>query len=268
METNIQLFNSPQFGQVRTAGTADNPEFCLTDVCKILGLDSSQVMKRLDDGVVTIHPTEDALGRMRETNFVNEDGLYDVILDSRKPEARAFRKWITSEVIPSIRKTGGYIPATIEDTPEEIMAKALLIANKTMEVQKQRIQMLEGEKNNLIAENMVLAPKAKYTDEVLQSQTTLTFTEIAKELNFRSGTALIRSLLSDKIIFRQGERYLPFAKYSDKGYFASRTHRFFRSDGRADASVMTVVTEKGRLFLHNHYNVALKPIDMNIDWGR
>ena len=136
------------------------------------------------------------------------------------------------------------------------MAKALLIANKTMEVQKQRIQMLEGEKNNLIAENMVLAPKAKYTDEVLQSQTTLTFTEIAKELNFRSGVALIRSLLSDKIIFRQGERYLPFAKYSDKGYFASRTHRFFRADGRADASVMTVVTEKGRLFLQDRKSVV------------
>lgn len=268
METTIQLFTSPQFGEIRTAGTRDNPEFCLTDVCKSLGLDSSAVMRRLEDGVISSHPTPDSLGRVQQTKFINEDGLYDVILDSRKPEARAFRKWITSEVIPSIRRTGGYIPTKIEDTPEEIMAKALLIANKTMEVQKQRIQMLEGEKNNLIAENMVLAPKAKYTDEVLQSQTTLTFTEIAKELNFRSGIALIKSLLSDKIIFRQGERYLPFAKYSDKGYFASRTHRFFRADGRADASVMTVVTEKGRLFLHNHYNVALKPIEMDIDWNR
>ena len=83
--------------EIRTAGTAENPLFCLADVCKAVELDPSQVMKRLDDGVVTIHPIPDRLGRMQQANFVNEDGLYDVILDSRKPEAKAFRKWITSK---------------------------------------------------------------------------------------------------------------------------------------------------------------------------
>lgn len=103
----IRVFENPAFGQIRTAGTSDEPKFCLADLCSVLGLDSSQVIKRLDKGVVTIHPLMTA-GGIQQANFVNEDGLYDVILDSRKPEAKAFRKWITSEVLPSIRKTGKY----------------------------------------------------------------------------------------------------------------------------------------------------------------
>jgi len=82
--------------------------FCLTDVCKALGLEAKHVMERLDDGVVSTDIIIDRLGRNQNANFVNEDGLYDVILDSRKPEAKAFRKWVTSEVLPSIRKTGSY----------------------------------------------------------------------------------------------------------------------------------------------------------------
>lgn len=104
----VQIYNHPEFGGMRVIGDFDNPRFCLSDLCKILELDASQVMKRLDDGVVSIHPITDKLGRMQNANFVNEDGLYDVILDSRKPEAKKFRKWITSEVLPSIRKTGSY----------------------------------------------------------------------------------------------------------------------------------------------------------------
>lgn len=104
----LQVYVNEEFGEIRTAGTWENPLFCLVDVCKALELDASQVMKRLDDGVVTIHPITDKLGRTQNANFVNEDGLYDVILDSRKPEAKKFRKWITSEVLPSIRKTGAY----------------------------------------------------------------------------------------------------------------------------------------------------------------
>lgn len=266
METNIQLFNSPQFGDIRTAGTPDNPEFCLTDVCKILGLDSSQVMKRLDDGVVTIHPTEDALGRMRETNFVNEDGLYDVILDSRKPEARAFRKWITSEVIPSIRKTGGYIPATIEDTPEEIMAKALLIANKTMEVQKQRIAALEEQKKMLEHENTVLAPKAAYTDEVLQSTSTYTHTQMAKELNFRSVNVFLQQCAKDNILYKQSGMWMLYSKYAGKGYMKVRTTPYRCADGTVKTNSISVWTEEGRSFLHKHFNVAFQPIEMGIEW--
>jgi len=104
----LRVFSNAAFGEVRVTEVDGEPMFCLADVCKVLNLDASQVMKRLDDGVVSIHPTTDALGRVQNANFINEDGLYDVILDSRKTEARMFRKWITSEVLPTIRKTGEY----------------------------------------------------------------------------------------------------------------------------------------------------------------
>ena len=251
--TGIQLFTNPTFGSVRTAGTSDHPLFCLVDLCKILGLDPSKVSQRLSDGVRTKHPIPDSLGREQSTTFVTESGMYKVIFQSRKPEAEAFTSWVTDEVLPAIRKTGGYIPTTADETDAEIMAKALLIAQRTREEQKQRIQILEGENQHLQLENKTLAPKAQYTDEVLQSTSTITFTEAAKELNFRSATALINRLLNDRVIYRQSGRILPTAKYSGKGFFTSRTHRFYHTDGTPDASVMTVVTQKGRAFLYNYF---------------
>ena len=119
----ITIFNNDLFGSVRVTEVNNQPLFCLADVCKALDLGNpSQVKTRLDDGVISNEVIPDSIGRQQEMTFVNEDGLYDVILDSRKPEAKVFRKWVTSEVLPSIRKSGGYIAAKAEDTPEEIMA--------------------------------------------------------------------------------------------------------------------------------------------------
>ena len=128
MNNEIKIFNSDKFGEIRTAGTADNPQFCLIDVCKALGLSSKGVNQRLSKEVISNYPLNTA-GGTQQALFVNEDGLYDVILDSRKPEAKAFRKWITSEVLPSIRKSGGYIAANDEDSFDEIMARALKVAD-------------------------------------------------------------------------------------------------------------------------------------------
>lgn len=132
MANQIVIFNNPQFGEIRTAGTSDNPLFCLADVCRVLDLQPSRVKDRLGDGVISSNPIPDSLGRMQNTNFVNEDGLYDVILDSRKPEAKVFRKWVTSDVLPTIRKTGGYITTTSEMSDTEILAKAVLVAQTTI----------------------------------------------------------------------------------------------------------------------------------------
>ena len=117
----IRIFENPIFGQIRILGTEDEPLFCLTDVCNALGLQQRHVRERLDDGVVSTEPIVDSLGRAQQANFVNEDGLYDVILDSRKSEAKRFRKWITSEVLPSIRKTGSYsVTNTLKDKAEAV----------------------------------------------------------------------------------------------------------------------------------------------------
>jgi prophage antirepressor-like protein len=105
--TGVQIFRSPQFGEIRTAGTWEQPLFCLADVCRALGLSAKGTNQRLTKEVISNYPLK-TNGGIQLAIFVNEDGLYDVILDSRKPEAKAFRKWITSEVLPVIRKTGMY----------------------------------------------------------------------------------------------------------------------------------------------------------------
>ena len=142
MENQVQVFDNTQFGRVRIMGTSENPKFCLADICRALEIGNpSDVKNRLDKGVVSIE-TLQTTGGMQKVVFVNEDGLYDVILDSRKPEAKKFRKWITSEVVPSIRKTGSYSAKPIT---------ALTALEQTLTVLKEqdaRIRAVESEQKN------------------------------------------------------------------------------------------------------------------------
>lgn len=250
MNNQIKIFDNPTFGAVRIVTTENNePLFCLTDVCQALDLRQGDVRQRLDDGVVSTQPIYDSLGRQQNANFVNEDGLYDVILDSRKPEAKQFRKWVTSEVLPQIRKTGGYIKTEDDDTPDVIMAKALILAQKTIESQTQQNQILKHTNEILEEEKKILLPKAEYTDQVLNSTDTHTFSEVAKSLGLTSAIALYNKCRTLGIIFKQGDKYLPYSKYSTQGYFATRTYPFFRKDGTQGTSTILVVTELGRAFL-------------------
>lgn len=105
MANEIKIFSNEEFGNVRIIDVNGDVLFCLKDLCEALGLTAKGVNQRLDDEVVSNYPIIDSLGRTQSALFVNEDGMYDVILESRKPEAKKFRKWITSEVLPSIRKT-------------------------------------------------------------------------------------------------------------------------------------------------------------------
>lgn len=130
----IQIFNNPQFGEIRTAGTSENPLFCLSDLCKCLGLSAKGVNQRLSKEVISNYPLQTA-GGIQQALFVNEDGLYDVILDSRKPEARAFRKWVTSEVLPSIRKTGSYSHINPADYTRQDLADLILESEQDLQAQ-------------------------------------------------------------------------------------------------------------------------------------
>lgn len=170
------IFYNPLFGEIRTAGTADNPLFCLADVCKALNLSQGHVRERLNDGVVSTEPITDSLGRTQQANFVNEDGLYDVILDSRKPEAKAFRKWVTSEVLPLIRRTGGYIATNANMTDAEILAKAVLVAQTTIEKRNERIKLLETENTAQKALITQMQKGNDYLNTILQSKGTLATT--------------------------------------------------------------------------------------------
>ena len=237
---NIQIFNHEVFGSVRTlVNEQGEPLFCLKDVCAALELDGKQVVRRLDDGVVSKHPILDSLGRIQQTTFVNEDGLYDVILDSRKPSARAFSKWVTSEVLPQIRKTGGYIPTKDAEgrklTDLEIVCLAVKIQQRTIE-----------EQHKLIDE---LTPKAEYADEVLESVSCYTTTQIAKELGM-TVYDLTRELIGRKVMYKQSGQYMLYAEYARKGYARSRTHLHRDSEGNVYTEMYLVWTEEGREFIH------------------
>ena len=256
-ETAIQIFNSESFGTIRTAGTADQPLFCLADVCKALNLSASDVKKRLDDDVVSIHTVNDSKGRKNKLNFVNEDGLYDVILDSRKAEAKAFRKWITSEVLPSIRKTGGYMAVSPGETPEQVMARALKLADETMKRQQATIESQNGHISRqdemigeLNAQVRRLVPLEGYLCNAIESGTTYTMTQVAEFLGFPAVSAFLDWAVRLGILRRINGRWMPTPDYLGKDYFSTRVYRRISGATCIEENYYTVVTEFGRMMLY------------------
>ncbi len=254
MENEIRIFNSPAFGDIRTAGTSDEPLFCLADVCKALGLQSKHVMERLEKGVVSNGPLRTA-GGIQQVNFVNEDGLYDVILDSRKPEAKAFRKWITSEVLPSIRKHGAYMTdTTIEQAilnPDMLIKLATTL--KQEREARRALEAKNAEQLAVIVEQDAkiqdMTAKSTYCEKVLASSELVEVTLIAQDYG-TTATIMNRFLHEAGIQFRQGSTWVLYEKYKYKGYTQSKTIDISRSDGSSMSRVMTMWTQLGRLFLY------------------
>lgn len=233
MTNEIQIFESPEFGQIRTVkDEKGEPWFCLRDVCKVLGLKQGDVCQRLAKGLVSTQPLS-TRGGTQMANFVNEDGLYDVILDSRKPSARAFRKWVTSEVLPQIRKTGGYIPLNAKDDEKTILAKALRIANRTLE---QKDELLEAQR-----------PKVEFADAVTTGDGCILISEMAKLLT-RNGyvtgrTRLFRWMRENGYIFKRSTE--PIQKWVEEGIFATSVTMIKTHHG-SEERVTTKVTGKGQ----------------------
>lgn len=226
----IQIFRRDEFGNVRILMTENSePLFCLADVCKVLDLDASQVMRRLEDGVVTIHPIVDSLGREQQANFVNEDGLYDVILDSRKPEAKQFRKWITSEVLPSIRKTGTY---SVQPSLPKTYLEAL----------KELVTVVE-ENERLSLENKEMKPKAEFFDEVAESKDAISIGDLAKVLAVKGmgRNNLFEFLRNNKVLM---ENNVPYQKYVDCNYFRVIEQKYMRH-GEPCIGIKTLVYQRG-----------------------
>ena len=251
MENDIQIFNNPQFGDIRTAGTADNPLFCLVDVCKVLELDPSQVARRLDSTVFTKHPADTGFG-IKDINFVNEDGLYDVILDSRKPEAKAFRKWVTSEVLPTIRKSGSYsnaVAALPDFTNPAEAARAWAEQYELKQIEAKRADEAEAQVLMLTNEIEKMEPKVSYYDTILASKNTVTTTQVAQDygLSAKRFNKILEELRIQRKVNGQWILYAPFI---GQGYVHSKPFDITRSDGRADVVMNTEWTQKGRLFLY------------------
>ena len=261
----IQLFNSPQFGQVRAAGTAEDPVFCASDICRALGYTNGRKagLDHCDEGDVTKRDTPTSSGTQSMT-FVNESGLYALIFGSKMESAKQFKKWVTSEVLPTIRKTGAYATTEVMERAMNDPDYAIRVFQQIKDLRQQN-QMLEGKNALLEQENQELAPKAQYADDVLQSSGTYTHTEMAKELNFRSWNAFVEACKNDGILFKHpGGMYMLYSKYAGKGYMKTRTNTFTHRDGSIGTSVISVWTEAGRHFLHEHFNVALQPVDFTM----
>lgn len=199
---NLRIFENSEFGEIRTITKDNEPMFCLMDICKALDMKNpTMVASRLEDDEVTKFD----LGSKRgETNFVTESGLYAVILRSDKPNAKKFRKWVTGEVLPSIRKNGGYIANQENLTPEQIVANALVVA-----------QNIITQKDKQIEE---MTPKANYFDALVDKKLNTNIRDTAKELGVGE-KAFVSFLIEKRYVFRQGKhrKLRPYAKYAESG---------------------------------------------------
>lgn len=250
----IQIFNNPQFGDIRTAGTADKPLFCLVDICKALDLNPDKVAQRLSDDLLSKYPTKDRLGREQLTNFVNEDGLYDAIFDSRKPEAKAFRKWVTSEVLPSIRKHGAYMTdATIEKVMNDPDSWIKLLQN--LKEERQQRQLAENKVQLLEEVTKEQAPKVVFADAIVGSQSSCLIGELAKVISqngYKIGqNNLFAWMRKHHYLGTAGEYYnIPMQKYIEQGLFELKksTHS---ENGVMKTTTTTKVTGKGQQYFVN-----------------
>ena len=257
---NIQIFSNPQFGNIRTTGTPDEPWFCAADVCKALGynngrdavakhVDTPDVAKR-DIGVRTGTRADGTPAYQTvSTTFVNESGLYALIFGSKLPTAKAFKKWVTSEVLPSIRKTGQYGSYEVPKT----FAEALLLAAKNQQKIEEQQRMI-AEKQMQIEKD---APKVLFTDAVIGSKSSVLIGELAKMLSVNGYTIgqnrLFALLREQGYLGKSGEYYnIPNQAYIEQGLFELKktTHS---ENGTMKTSTTTKVTGKGQVYFINKF---------------
>lgn len=232
---NIQIFKYEN-NDVRTVELNGEPWFALKDVCAVLGISNHKMTaQRLDADEVILTDLTDSMGRQQETTVINESGLYNVILRSDKQEAKPFRKWVTSEVLPSIRKNGGYIAGQEQLTPSELMAKALLVANKTLAERDARI-------SELTVQNAIMQPKAEYFDELVDRNLLTSFRETAKQLGVEE-KKFISFLMEKKYIYRDKKAKL--MPYADKNNGLFEVKECFNEKTKWSGT-QTLITPKGR----------------------
>lgn len=243
----IQIFNNEEFGEIRTVEIGGEPWFVGKDVAEVLGyvkpLNAIATHIDVDDSLK--QGLTDNMGRMQETIFINESGLYSLILSSKLPNAKTFKKWVTSEVLPSIRKHGLYATDELLDNPDLIIQMATKLKEER-EVRK-ALEIENKVQSQQIAE---LTPKATYYDLILQCKDLLSMTEIAKDYG-KSAKGMNKLLNEFGIQYKQSGVWFLYAKYQDKGYTQTKTQNYNRPDGTQGSRVHMYWTQKGRLFLYD-----------------
>lgn len=238
----LMIFNNPEFGEIRTAKINDEPWFVGKDVAAALGYGEG---KSLANAVANHVDSEDkgvtgmmTPGGQQNVVIINESGLYSLVLSSKLPSAKKFKRWVTSEVLPSIRKTGGY------NMPKDYPSALRALADKAEEVAK------------LAAENEVqrqaiadFEPMRQYLDTILASTGTMATTQIAADYDM-SARRLNSILHEEGIQHNVNGQWILYKKHMGRGYTKSETIPIVHANGRPDTKIMTKWTQKGRIMIH------------------
>ena len=254
MTEQIQVFQNPEFGSIRTLTIDSQPWFVGKDVADILGYSNTRdaIAKHVDTddkGVANC----DTLGGMQDLSIINESGLYSLILSSKLPAARRFRRWVTGEVLPSIRRHGLYAIDDILANPD--LGIAALQALKAEREANAALAAKVAVQEQRIAE---MRPKASYYDRVLSCPDALPISIIAKDYGW-SAVKMNRFLHQQGVQYKLGDTWLLYAKHADRGFTKSETCQYTDSEGNPHNRIHTKWTQAGRLFIYRLMTAAGHP---------
>nr|WP_317399789.1 BRO family protein [uncultured Gemmiger sp.] len=234
---NLQIFNNPEFGAVRAVEHDGEPWFVGKDVAEALGYSNTRdaLDRHVDDDDKNSVVNPDGKRGNPNVTIINESGLYSLILSSKLPGAKKFKRWVTAEVLPALRKNGGYIIGQENMTDAEIMAKALVVAQNTIAQRDKRI-------SELTVTAQIMQPKADYFDELVDRNLLTNFRETAKQLGIRERT-FIAFLMDHKYIYRDKRgRLMPYAE-KNSGLFEIKEST---NEKTKWSGTQTLITPKGR----------------------
>ena len=243
----LQVFSNAEFGSVRSIMINDEPYFVGKDVAEILGYsrtaDAIKVhVDKEDKGVCEMKTP----GGVQNVTIINESGLYSLILSSKMPNAKKFKRWVTSEVLPAIRKHGVFAVDTMLNDPD-----AMIAALQAYKEERQRRLLLESENAVQKQQLLEMKPKVSYYDVVINSPDLISITEIAKDYGW-SAKHMNGYLHSKGIQYKQGDRiWILYQKYAEQGLTSTKTHAYLAGDGNTHTKVHTYWTQKGRLFIYD-----------------
>ena len=238
----MMTFRNVEFGTIRTMSDEQGePLFCAKDVAEALGYDQPRkaIDRHVDEDDGMKRTLIDSLGRKQQAIFINESGLYALILSSKLDSAKRFKRWVTGEVLPAIRKQGGYLMAKQGESEKEVMARAMEIVKTTLAKREEQIARLK--------------PRAEYADSVLDSINCITTTQLAKELGM-TAQELNRRLCEMRIQYWQSGQYMLYGEFARQGFAKSRTRKHVLKHGIVMTEMYLVWTERGREFIHRLLN--------------
>lgn len=247
----LKIFTNEEFGEIRTSVVNSEPMFCLSDICKSLGLSQpSKVKERLNEKGVRTIPTLTSGGE-QNLLYINEPNLYKAIFQSRKESAERFTEWVTSDVLPSIRKNGGYIAGQETLSDDELLSKALLVAHNKI---AERDKIIEQKQARI--EQM--KPKAIFADAVATSRTSILIGDLAKLIcqnGYQIGQKrLFEWLRNNGYLCKNGSsRNMPMQRYVEQGLFEVKESNVQNPDGSVRITRTTKITGKGQLYFVNKF---------------